>query len=55
MEDRGIPCGTEALLGFPCPTGRSVGRLAHAGDVGLGGCEIASAQKNVSDSWRLCL
>ena len=41
----GVPSGTEALLGFPCPAGCSVGDLAHARDVGFCGCEIASVGK----------
>ena len=43
IED--VPSRTEALLGFPCPTGCSVGDLAHAGDIGFRGGEIASAGK----------
>ena len=41
--NRGAPGGAEAFLGFPCPTVSSVGSLAHARNVGFGGCEIASA------------
>ena len=41
----GVPSGTEALLGFACPTGSGVGDLAHAGDVGFCRREIASARK----------
>lgn len=53
MEDEGLPCGTKTFLGFPRPTGCSVGNLAHAGYVGFSGCEIASARNmlaNHSDS-----
>lgn len=31
MEDKDVPCGTETFLGFPHPTGCSVGGAAHAG------------------------
>ena len=41
-EEGGVPCGAEALLGFPCPSGCSVGDVPHAGNVGFSGCEIAS-------------
>ena len=48
LEERGgcidVPRGAKTFLGFPCATGRGVGDLAHAGDVGFGGCEIASKQ-----------
>ena len=44
----GVPSGTEALLGFPCPAGRSVGYLAHAGDVGFRGREITSVGKQLA-------
>ena len=37
-----VPCGTKTFLGFPCAAGCGVGDLAHAGNVGFGGCEIAS-------------
>ena len=52
----GVPSGTEALLGFPCPAGCSVGDLAHAGDVRFCGRKIASVGEAVSNLYQsLCV
>lgn len=54
IESEDIPCGAEAFLGFPRPTGCSVGGAAHAGYIRCGGCEIASARDMLAtrdDCW----